>query len=803
MGSRSRLTALYLIFLLSGVAGLGYQMAFVRMFSIGLGHEMPAVLAVVGAFFGGLALGAWVLDGPIARSKRPGHWYIGLEVVIGLWGMGCVWLVAPANNLALTLMGPQPSIIWQWAVSLGIPLVVLLPATMAMGATLPAIERFAAPFAKGGRCIGGLYAVNTAGAMVGTLVGAFLLVPLLGYRVSVFAMAGTDLLCAVMMLPLLGAGRSVEVVDSETNPETDGATDAPVAGDGPSRRRLMTILFATGFLGIGYEIVGLRVLAQVIENTVYSYAAALSVFLLGTAIGAGLYQRLAIRQNFHRLLGYLLCGLATCCMLGGLGLSYSREVYQACRLTLGNTLFSVALSEMAVAACVFLLPTILMGAIFAHLVQAFKDHGGGVGRAIAVNTAGGFAAPLIIGVLLMPVFGTKWSLAAVALGYMALLIDYSSVKRFALIVPFVCLLLLPNHLRLVRTFDGQRVIAYREGVMASVAVIENKQQQRFLRVNNRYQMGGTSPEAMRFQLRLGHIPLLLHEDPQRALFLGVGTGVTPLAAADYPGLQTDAVELVPEVVQALPAFSLDGNHLMNAESIRVQVADARRFVRTSSRSYDVIVADLFHPARDGGGMLYTREHFQAIQQRLEPGGLFCQWLPTYQLDRETLRLIVRTFLEVYPNARAVMADVDLNYPAVGLIAVKGDWPTYHSSWLEERAAETTLKDKLQAIGLKGSIGLFGLGVGGTSDLLGYTGEGNVNADNRPLVVYQAPQFAVQHNSTSYGRLIDLVQTIGVNSTMWTKAEGPFEKALGKWIDQRNQALDQAIKKAANSSRPSE
>jgi spermidine synthase len=790
MGSRSRLTALYLIFLLSGVAGLGYQMAFVRMFSVGLGHELPAVLAVVGAFFGGLALGAWLLDRPISRTKRPGHWYVGLEVVIGLWGMGCVWLVGPANDLALALMGPEPGIIWQWAVSLGIPLLVLLPATMAMGATLPAIDRFAAPFSPGGRCIGGLYAVNTAGAMIGTLVGAFLLVPLLGYRVSVMAMAGTDLLCAAMMLPLLRSTGSM-AIEPDATPESS-STAATVKA--PSRRRLLVILFATGLLGIGYEIVGLRVIAQVIENTVYSYAAALGIFLLGTAIGAGLYQRFTTGQHFHRLLGYLLCGLASACLLGGLGLSYSREIYQACRLTLGDSLAAVALSEMAVAACVFLLPTILMGAAFAHLVQAFRDLGGGVGRAFAINTSGGFAAPLIIGVLFMPAFGTKWSLAAVALGYMALLTDYASVKRFALIIPFGCLLLLPGDLRLVRTFEGQRVIAYREGVMASVAVIENQQKHRFLRVNNRYQMGGTSPSAIRFQLRQGHIPLLLHSNPRRALFLGVGTGITPLAAADHPGLQTDAVELVPEVVQALPAFSLDGDDLISANSIRVHVADARRFVKTTDNKYDVIVADLFHPARDGGGMLYTREHFQAIKQRLSPDGLFCQWLPAYQLDHDTLKLITRTFLEVYPDARVVMADVDLNYPAVGLVAVNGDWPNYHSRWLEDRASAPALKDKLQAIDLKGSIGLFGLGIGDASDLRSYAGEGVVNTDNRPLVVYRAPRFAVQQNQTSYGRLIDLIQTIGVNSTMWTAVEGPFEEALGNWIGRRNEALDQAIKK---------
>jgi len=796
---RAALAAIYLIFLLSGVAGLGYQMAFVRMFAVGLGHEMPAVLAVVGAFFGGLALGAWALDKPIARSGRPGHWYIGLEVVIGLWGIACVWLVAPANELALALMGEQPAAAWQWAVSLGVPLAVLLPATMAMGATLPAMERFAAPLSRAGRCVGGLYAVNTLGAVVGTLAGAFYLVPLLGYRTSVMTLAATDLLCALAMLPLIRRQRAASSVPSRrvavAGPEPpDGFQDAP------PRRRVLTILFFTGLLGIGYEIVGLRVLAQVIENTVYSYAAALSIFLLGTAIGAAAYQRWMSRAapSFDRTLGYLLCGLAGTGLLGAIGLSRSREIYQAARLALGDATAAVMLSEMAVAAAVFLLPTLLMGAAFSHLTEAAKRSDGGVGWAVAVNTAGGFAAPLLVGVLLMPAVGTKWALAAVSLGYLALLSDYAAVGRWALIAPLLLLLAVPADLRLVRTFDSQRVIAYEEGVMASVAVIENAAGHRFLRVNNRFQMGGTSPEARRGQLRLGHVPLLLHPAPERALFLGMGTGISALAATGQPPLTADAVELVPQVVAAMPAFALDGDrHALNQPDLRVLTADARRFIRTTDQAYDVIVADLFHPARDGGGMLYTREHFEAIRSRLDRGGLVCQWLPAFQLDLPTLRLIVRTFLDVFPDARLVMHDVNLNYPAIGLIACPDGWPRYDRHWWARRVGESALRNRLAAIGLTGAPTLFGLHLAEPTLLRRFAGEGPINTDDQPHVVYRAPRFAAQRRPTSYGRLSAVIDfadahAAGDAAWPWRIADPPLTDELRRWIAQRNRAIREAI-----------
>ena len=784
-----RLLAIHLIFLLSGVAGLGYQMAFVRMFAVGLGHELPAVLAVVGAFFGGLALGAWALDRPIARSRRPGHWYVGLELVIGLWGLACVWLVSPANALALRLMGEQPGAVWQWLVSLGLPLVVLLPATAAMGATLPAMERFAAPLSRDGRCLGGLYAVNTLGAVLGTLIGAFALVPLLGYRATVMSLAGADLLCVLLMLPMLrGASRST--ASSETLLSSDEHR-APTSTPLP-RARLLTILGVTGLLGIGYEIVGLRVLAQVIENTVYSYAAALAVFLIGTAAGAAAYQRWGRRFEFEKLLGYLLCGLAATGVLGGLGLSWSREVYQACRLTMGDGLPVVAVSEMAVAATVFLLPTLLMGATFSHLTQAAKGRDGGIGAALAINTAGGFLAPLLVGVLLMPTLGTKWSLVAVSLAYLGLLTHPGKVAWPALLLPLVLMLVLPANLRLVRTFEGQRITAYREGVMASVAVIENQQGHRFLRVNNRYQMGGTSPTARRSQLRLGHVPLLLHPKPERALFLGMGTGISALAAADHPGVTADAVELVPQVVAAMPAFAIDGRHALNQPGLRVITADARRFVRTADEAYDVIIADLFHPARDGGGMLYTREHFRAIRDRLSPEGLFVQWLPMYQLDEPTARAIVRTFLDVFPNARAVMHDVELNHPAVGLVAPRNRWPDYAPGYLARRATEPALRKALAEIGLGSDAALLGMLITGPAGLDAYAADATVNTDDRPVVVYQAPHFAARRGVTTYGRLVAMLEQTPRETPPWATGDAAFADRLSRAIAERDRKIREAI-----------
>src|SRR5881394_3062496 len=198
---------LYLLFFFSGSAGLGYQMVWSKMFATGLGHEMPAVLAVLCAFMGGMALGAWKFDGLIARSRLPGCWYAFLEIVIGAWGCLSAALIPAVNQAALPLIGLEPSPLRHWLIAFILPSLALLPATAAMGATLPAMERFVSPLLAHGRCVGAIYASNTLGAVVGILASTFIIVPALGFRRSVWLLAAVNVACGAVAL-LAGARRS-------------------------------------------------------------------------------------------------------------------------------------------------------------------------------------------------------------------------------------------------------------------------------------------------------------------------------------------------------------------------------------------------------------------------------------------------------------------------------------------------------------------------------------------------------------------------------------------------------------------
>ena len=267
----------YLLFFFSGCAGLGCQIVWSRMLTTGLGHEMPSVMAVVAAFMLGMAGGSWLLDRKLRDTRAPGRWYGGLEIAAGLWGLLLVFLIPFANELALRWIGPAPSAARHWTVAFSLPVAVLLPATLAMGATFPAMQRFvfsAAP-AHDAR-IGGLYAANTLGAVTGILGTVYFILPALGFRSSLLAFAALNLACGGAAFWLA------------RQPVSSAALDAPALPCVP--RRVRASLLLSGFLGIGLELAGIRVLSQVLENTVFTFAAALGAYLLGTSLGAGLHQ---------------------------------------------------------------------------------------------------------------------------------------------------------------------------------------------------------------------------------------------------------------------------------------------------------------------------------------------------------------------------------------------------------------------------------------------------------------------------------------------------------------------------------
>jgi len=723
---------------LSGFAGLGYEIIWARMLAVTLGHEIVAVLGVISALFAGLALGSLVPGRRIAASGRPALWYAALELAIGAWALALIPLLPLAGDF-VPLLAPIDALpARQWSVAFAFPFVLLLPATLAMGATLPALEAILAPRLRTGGAVGYVYAANTAGAVGGTLATTFLLIPAFGLSATLALCAAVNVFCAAAMSYWRDRVR---------------ISSAPAPGSIMTRK--LAPLFLTGLLGIGYEVLTIRVVSQVLENTIYTFAVLLAAYLLGTAFGAALQNRLARSYRGDTLTTSHVLTTSLACAGGALVLAVSEPVLATLQAILPRTMAGRLGAELGIAMAAFLLPTIAMGALFTQLAQAASDRHGSVATALAVNTLGGALAPIVFGPILIPLMGAKTGFALIALFYLLVLpnVRRPALASAALVTATAVALVSPLSLRFIKTPPGGAVVWHRDGVMASVSVISDRAGEHHLQVNNHFRMGGTV--SIRSDHRQAHIPLLLHPSPRRALFLGLGTGATLSAAGDHPKLVSDGVELVPEVVESFPLFERSAPQLLRNHNLHIHVADARRFVRAAGERYDVVVADLYHPSVDGSGALYAREHFAAIRARLAQGGLFCQWLPLHQLDLATLRVIVRTFLAEFPGATAYLAQFSVETPIIALIGTQAPH-AYPADWLSRRVEDDALRARLAALDLKDEIALFGLYLAGASELRSFAGDGPLNSDDRPVVAAQAPRAAYATADTPGARLLTLL-----------------------------------------------
>lgn len=720
-----------MLYVLSGASALLAQLAWMRVFSAGLGHEMPAMTGVLTAFFAGLALGAALLDRTVSRSPRPALWYAGLEGFAGIWIVVTTPLLPWVNDAARRWTGLEASPGWQAFIAFALPLAVVGPATAALGATLPAMDRALAPGVPGQRTIALLYACNTFGAVVGVFAAVGWLMPVGGFRATLGVAAALQGACALV---------AWAVARNWPRPSESASREGTArqrAGENGTRRwsglRLRVTVALTGALGIAFELLGVRGLAQTTENTIHTYALALAVFLLGTAFGAAAYRWRECRSRSWHLPGCLML-LGGSCLFGTWVIAISGSLLPVLREGLGGWG-----AEFALAALVFGAPTFWMGAVYADLVQAARSEAGGVGQAMAWNTMGGaLAGPVVLG-LLLPAIGLKGTLSLVAVGYV--LLRPWPWSRGQLVVGLgmlSCIAALPAVFPRMELPPDAQVIRRVEGRLATVSVVRTSDGHRTLRVNNHFQQGGTATASAARRHAL--IPLLLHPNPQRALFLGVGTGVTLGAVTALAGVRADAVELLPEVVAALPDFAPENQSPERREGIRVVVADARRLVRTTTERYDVVVADLFHPSEDGAGFLYTREHFAALRDRLVPGGLVCQWLPLHQIDEGIFADIARTFLDVFPEASLWLLRSNTDVPVVGLVG-RIEGLVEDPEALGRRLAQPGLAANLGPLALNSPARILGSCLAGPRSLRELARRGEVATDDRPRVLFRAGKFA--------------------------------------------------------------
>ena len=687
--------AVFGLFFFSGSCALIYQITWMRLFRLAMGNTVFTSATVLTAFMAGLALGSWLAGRLADRTGRPLRVYAYLEVLIGLCGLA----MTPAFNALEPVYGWLYHGLDGTGIWLGVgrflasAALLALPTTL-MGATLPLLSRFTTQRLESmGRDLGRLYALNTLGAALGAALTGFLLVPSLGVQTTLWAAAGANLLIGALAFALADA------------PSANAPADEPA----PSRSDLAALwaLGLTGFASMIYEVSWTRTLSLLIGSSVYAFTLMLVAFICGLGLGsmvlAGWIDR---RARLFRTLALLELAVGLTALLveplfGLLPLAVVELVNRY-----AGSFGLLHLSEFLMAFGLMFLPTFAAGGIFPAAAKLYTRHlskvGKSVGNAYAANTLGAVLGAFAGGFLLIPLIGVQASILAattlnIGLGIYFLWRDgLLSRPLFRVLAPG--LLLLPLAVSRLPAWDvallnsapylyagqyqsaarlagqgmahtigqGRRLLYAEEGMTATVTVWDLRGE-RFMRVNGKV-VASSQGKDLRSHSLLAHLPLLLHEDPQQVLLIGLGCGISLGAAQRHPVAAIDCVELSPEVVEATKLFSEVNQDALADPRTRMIVGDGRNHLALSAGRYDVIISQPSSLWIAGMADLFTREFFHDCRQKLAPGGLVGVWLQAYALEPEDVQTIVATFADAFPHVAMWELMPGIDYLLVGSAA---------------------------------------------------------------------------------------------------------------------------------------
>jgi len=784
--------AVFLLFFLSGFTGLMLQVLWMRELTLLFGSTAQAAGATLGAFFFGLAAGGAYWGRRCPGLAHPLRTYAFLEagVAIGaLLFLGLVDIFHALYGPLHTLWGNQHGLFI--GAKLLIAVLVLFPATFFMGGTLPVLSQYlvSAP-ATLGRRVPALYGTNTLGAAGGVVLAAFVLPQMLGYTNSYrVALAGVACIAAAAFL-LASLSRQTPGQPAEATsgvprdlPQTKASPEALSRRTSLDPVAIRALAFLSGFVTLGLEVLWTRMFAQVLQNSVYTFAAVLMVFLVALGLGALAAGWLArvIREPRIALAGIL--------MVGALLTAATPHVFHYVTAGLGyvgsGTDWTNYVAAVIGTTMLVLLPaTFTIGLAFPYLAKVSEPitrHAGRtVGTLVALNTLGAIAGSLAAAFLLLEWLGMWRSIQVMAALYLvAVLVALGPLPddgrwrtRVLVAVPALEMLLLlsvldGSRLPVVRVDPAGRmesVFEVWEGSNGTVAVVRRRDDLR-TKVNNYYTLGGTAGRG--YEERQAHFPLLLHPDPDNVFLIGLGTGITAGAALAHPVKRVTVAELVPEAISASRKYFKPWTHgLFEDPRVNVIATDGRHHLAATDARYDVIIGDLFIPWRAGAGGLYALEHFQHVRKRLADGGLFAQWLPLYQLSEREFGSIARTFLEVFPDATLWRGDFLPGGPIVALVGHTNEAPLDAATLNARERAWRGETNSSEGVELPLLL-YYGGNLGQARHLFTRY---PLNTDDRPLIEFQAPvtQRAEAAGSTSWltgERLLRLLDDISSHAPL--------------------------------------
>ncbi|MGA9835720.1 MAG: fused MFS/spermidine synthase [Gemmatimonadaceae bacterium] len=663
------LPLLLVLFVGSGCAALIYEIVWFQMLSLNIGSSAVSLGVLLGTFMGGMCIGSLGLSRVISTRRHPLRVYAALEAAIGVFGILILYGLPYAGGIYTSIAAHGMSGLFLRGV---VSAICLLPPTLLMGATLPAIARWVETTPVGVSWLGFFYGGNTAGAVFGSLLAGF-------YLLRVYDMATATYVAVAINAFVAMSGFALSMVTPHSPPAepTDQAAPAAVPGAG----LVYLTIGLSGATALAAEVVWTRILTLLLGATTYTFSLIVAAFLVGIGIGSSVGAVMArSTANARAALGWCQALLVAAIAWAAYALTRMLPYWLVNPGLASSPRFTF---EIDLVRCLWVvLPAALLwGASFplalAGVGSGERDGGRLVGRVYAANTVGAIVGALASSLLLIAWIGTENS--------QRVMIAVAAMSALLMLVPVLSGV--PARLRMRRSgalagagvvavsiwlaftvspepgllvaygrwmvtwlpFDGQ-ILYVGEGMNSSVAV--SRMPDGVLNYHNAGKVQASSePQDMRLQRMLGHLTTLLPANPASVLVIGCGAGVTAGAVSVDPRVQHETIAeiepLVPKVVSKY--FAAYNFNVVANPKVNVVIDDARHFILTTDQKFDAVTSDPLDPWVKGAATLYTEEFFNVVKQHLNPGGVVTLFVQLYESNVDAVKSEVATFMKAFPN----------------------------------------------------------------------------------------------------------------------------------------------------------
>lgn len=753
-GSASASRFLPLLLLLcagSGCSALIYEIVWYQLLQLAVGATSVSMGVLLATFMGGLCLGSIGLPRLVSRRQHPLRVYAYLEIGIGVFGV-LVLLSLPLVQ-RVYIAGAEhgmPGMLLRGFIAA----VCMLPPTVFMGASLPAIVRWIKTTPNGVSWWGLLYGGNTAGAVFGCLLTGFYLLRIYNTATATYVAALINLSVGLISF-WLAAHTPVQL--SAASADTVSAARATAST--PSRWPVYVTIGISGATALGAEVVWTRLMGMLLGSTVYVFSIILAVFLIGLALGATAGSWLVEIVRPRLALGW--CQIL---LTGGFAWT-AYMIADSLPYWPINPLLAISpwhTFQLDLVRCLWAIlpPTLLWGASFPLACAAAagrrgqdgEDSGRVVGGVYAANTFGAIIGALAVSLVLVPWIGTQQSqrvlLILAAASALFVLVPYVVEYRSKTVAALLAASMLAAGLlargvdpipgaviaygrRIAISASSSKILYTAEGINSSVAISQWSDGAFEVDVNGHVE-ATTEPYDMKLQRMVGHLPGLIHPHPQSVLGIGFGAGVSAGTFTTYPSIRRITVCEIEPIIPPTSTryFAQQDYDVLHNPRTRIVFDDARHYILTTPEKFDIIASDPLDVFVKGTAALYTQEYFEAVKRHLNPGGLFTLYVPLYESDEKTVKSELATFLEVFPYG-TVWANT-VNGSGYDLIFMgQADALTIDLDELQERLNRpdyAAVAQSLREIGVNSPVDLFATYAGRKSDLKAWYGDVELNLD---------------------------------------------------------------------------